>query len=82
MSDGEAAYTAWPGQKAFVQLSAATHTSPYTDHPSSANFPTVLRTTTDFLSWALDGKRAALTDFRRSLAKLSATKLTGDDLGG
>jgi dienelactone hydrolase len=80
LTDGQQGYQAWPGPKALVELAEATHTSPYSNRPPSANFSTVEATTTDFLRWALDGDDDALTSFRQTLGDLTATRLAGDEL--
>ena len=52
----------WP--KAFITLRGQGHIDPYLV-PSSAGFPVVAATTTDFLRWSVSGDQRALNDLRQ-----------------
>lgn len=82
IADGEAAYAAAPGPKAFLRLNQGSHASPYNNKPADVLFPTVRATTTDFLRWALAGDTAALAELRKAATQKGLTELSADALGG
>lgn len=81
-SEGEAAYQAHPGPKAFVSLLGGVHPGPYNDKPKDTHFSTVLATTTDFLRWSLSGDTEALAAMQAAADKSGVAELTADHLQG
>lgn len=80
-ADGEAAFQAYPGPKAAIELMGGTHTTPYNDEDDPA-YATVRATSTDYLQWALTGDAQALDDLRADVQKGGAAQLVADQLGG
>jgi dienelactone hydrolase len=70
---GRRAFEAVPWPKAFVTLLGQGHLDPYL-HPGDAAFEVVAKTTTEFLSWMLDGDQHALEALRRDGATAGLSK--------
>jgi hypothetical protein len=70
---GRRAFEAVPWPKAFVTLLGQGHLDPYL-HPGDAAFEVVAKTTTEFLSWTLDGDQQALEALRRDGATAGLSK--------
>jgi predicted dienelactone hydrolase len=77
--NGQQAYAAAAGPKAFVELIDGTHSGPYVD-PAEPYYPVVRSVTTDFLVWALTGDDAAVGRLRADASVPGVADLIDDDL--
>jgi dienelactone hydrolase len=81
LAQGRAAFEAATGPKAFLELVAGSHSTPY-DLRTDVLWPTMLAATTDFLRWSLTGDPAALEALRTDADQPGFAALTDDRLGG
>lgn len=79
LADGQAAYAAAPGPKAFVELPGGTHSAPY-DAAADPHAAAVRTVTTDFLRWTLTSASGGLPALRADADQPGTAELTADHL--